>query len=56
MHAQLNKVPSIIDQCITEQTYVRHSMMRSLLYVQVRAAFESLGIVEGYWRHSRATP
>ena len=32
--------PTIINQCITEQKYVRGAMMRSLLYNQVRAVVQ----------------
>ena len=31
--------PSILDQCVAEQAYVRDSMTRSLIYNQARAAF-----------------
>jgi hypothetical protein len=33
---QVMHAPTVVEQCMTEQKYVRGAMMRSLLYLQVR--------------------
>ncbi len=33
---QNRPVPSVLDQCVAEQRYVRQSMVRTLMYAQVR--------------------
>ncbi len=33
---ETNPPPSLLDQCVVEQEYVRQSMTRTLLYAQVR--------------------